>query len=245
MKEKKRQTNVIMPGIRITLFFFIIFLLPLRSFSADSEPTTILPSREKEKKIIADIRQALNRIKPFKVDFVQQVLDESREMSDRPDTDDIDLEEKGEILFNHERQLKWTYLEPDYKVFLLEGDDYQFYDEDNEQLMKGKVNDRSQQWLWQLLFSDSLFQSRELSWDEVSRTLHIKRNSETDPGVIDVELDIVIDTAYLPVQVLQGDPSGARILYRFNRYQPKIALDDTSFVLKVPVGVDVIREEDQ
>ena len=52
--------------------------------------------------------------------------------------------------------LKWTYLDPDYKVWILIGDDYKFYDRENEQLTIGKIEKKNQKWIWQLLFSEEV-----------------------------------------------------------------------------------------
>jgi len=192
----------------------------------------VFTSNAEEK--IKDVRDALNRIKPFKVDFVQQVFSEGNKEGENHEHMQSDLEESGEIIFKSDQLLKWTYLEPDYKVFLLEGDSYRFYDEDNEQLIIGKVKDRSQQWIWQLLFSRDL--SRYVRWDESGRKIHIKN----DRDAIDMEITINADS--LPVKVVQTDLSGARMVYYFKRYRQNIAVPKDAFQLKIPEGVDIVRE---
>ncbi|NIM15115.1 MAG: hypothetical protein GTO45_24390 [Candidatus Aminicenantes bacterium] len=177
---------------------------------------------------IKEIRRSLNRIKPFKVSFVQQVSSEKN--ANMP----VDLEESGEILFKNDQQLKWTYLEPDYKVFLLEGDDYQFYDEDNEQLIIGKIKDRSQQWIWQLLFADDIF--RYARWDEARKSIHIKNDRDS------IDMEIIINSDSLPVKVVQTDLSGARMVYYFKDYCQRIIIPEDAFRLQVPEGVDIVRQ---
>ncbi len=177
---------------------------------------------------IKEIRRSLDRIKPFKVNFVQQVSgDENAGIS-------VDLEESGEILFKSDRQLKWTYLEPDYKVFLLDGDDYRFYDADNEQLIIGKIKDRSQQWIWQLLFSDDIFEYAR--WDEAGKSIHIKSDRDS------LDMEIIINSDFLPVKVVQTDLSGARMVYYFKDYCQGIIVPGDAFLLKVPEGVDIVRQ---
>jgi outer membrane lipoprotein-sorting protein len=177
---------------------------------------------------IKEIRRSLNRIKPFKVSFVQQVS------GDKGANMPVDLEESGEILFKNDQQLKWTYLEPDYKVFLLEGNDYQFYDEDNEQLIIGKIKDRSQQWIWQLLFADDIF--RYARWDEAGKSIHIKNDRDS------IDMEIIINSDSLPVKVIQIDLSGARMVYYFKDYCQGINIPGDAFRLKVPEGVDIVRQ---
>jgi outer membrane lipoprotein-sorting protein len=183
---------------------------------------------------IKDVRDALNRIKPFKVDFVQQVFAEGNKEGENHEHMQSDLEESGEIIFKSDQLLKWTYLEPDYKVFLLEGDNYRFYDEDNEQLIIGKVKDRSQQWIWQLLFSPDL--SQYARWDEAGRKIHIKNDRDA------IDMEITIDAGALPVKVVQTDLSGARMVYYFKRYRQNITVPQDAFRLKIPEGVDIVRE---
>jgi len=187
------------------------------------------------------IRQALNRIKPFKVRFVQEVFTDN--------TIEADIRESGEIIFKNDTSLKWTYLEPDYKVFLLEDDDYRFYDEDNEQLIVGKIKDRSQQWVWQVLFADDLTRHSRISWDNEHRTLKIKNDPQGFSGEsgkigdVDIDIEVTINEDFFPVKVVQLDPSGARILYHFNKYTPHVKINDDTFRLKIPEGVEIIREE--
>jgi outer membrane lipoprotein-sorting protein len=186
------------------------------------------PGAQDVREKIKEIRRSLDRIKPFKVNFVQQVSADAN--ANMP----VDLEESGEILFKSDRQLKWTYLEPDYKVFLLEGDNYRFYDEDNEQLIIGKIKDRSQQWIWQLLFSDDIFEYAR--WDEAGKSIHIKNDRDS------IDMEIIINSDSLPVKVVQTDLSGARMVYYFKDYCQGIIIPGDAFRLQVPEGVDIVRQ---
>ena len=147
-----------------------------------------------------------------------------------------DLEESGEIVFKNDRQLKWTYLHPDYKVFLLDGDLYKFYDEDNEQLIIGKIKEKNEQWIWQLFFSDDIFPYAR--WDESRKNIHIENESEN------VDIDIEINSDFLPVKVVQEDPTGARIVYFFKEYRKKIEITGDTFRLNIPGDVEVVREDE-
>lgn len=173
---------------------------------------------------INEVRNSIDRIKPFKVNFTQQVFDE----------DQLEIEESGEIVFIDRKTLKWTYLDPDYKVFLLIGDDYKFYDQDNEQLTIGRVTEKNRQWLWQLLFSQEMVDY--IKTDNRSRKVYIK--NETD----NLDIEIEINSEYLPVKAIQKDPSGVIIVYHFKDYKKRITITDEMFTLEVPEGVDVVRE---
>lgn len=175
--------------------------------------------------VIANVRQALNTIKPFSVSFVQQVYTDKQ----------VDLQESGDIIFKDHNQLKWTYREPDYKVFLLNGDDYKFYDEDNEQLTLGKVKDKSQQWIWQLLFSDDIIPDSR--WEATTATLHIVNSKQ------DVNIHVTVDRQFIPIKVTQEDAAGARMVYLFNGYRKNITIPPDTFELKIPPEVEVIQDE--
>lgn len=187
------------------------------------------------KEVIKTVRDSLNQIKPFKVNFSQQVYTDEQ----------LDIEESGEIIFKNDQLLKWTYLDPDYKVFLLQGDNYQFYDEDNEQLIIGKIKDRSHQWVWQMLFSANIFRDYLVTWDQANKKIHIKNNLDSRTGDtedITIDIEIIINDDSLPITLIQEDPSGARIVYHFKKYQFKIKIPEDTFRLSVPNDVEIIRE---
>jgi outer membrane lipoprotein-sorting protein len=197
----------------------------------DSQDTAATTTKE----IIKTVRDSLNRIKPFKVNFTQQVYTDVQ----------LDIEESGEIIFKNDRLLKWTYQDPDFKVFLLEGDNYRFYDEDNEQLIIGKIKDRSHQWVWQLLFSDDIFRDYLLNWDKTRKKIHVKNSPHPrtgDTGDIAIDIEIIIDDDFLPITFIQDDPSGARIVYHFKEYKPMINIPGDTFRLSVPGNVEIIRQ---
>jgi outer membrane lipoprotein-sorting protein len=174
--------------------------------------------------LITEVRNSIDRIKPFKVNFTQQVFDEGQ----------LEIEESGEIVFKDKKTLKWTYLDPDYKVFLLIGDDYKFYDRDNEQLTIGKVTDKNRQWLWQLLFSQEMVDY--IKTDDSSRKVYIK--NETD----NLDIEIEINSEYLPVKAIQKDPAGVTLVYHFKDYKKRLTITEEIFTLEVPEGVDVVTE---
>lgn len=183
------------------------------------------------------VRTAIDQAIPFKVEFVQELYSDG-------DTDGYkDLEESGEILFKNQTQLIWTYLEPDYKVFLLEGDNYKFYDRDSEQMILGTIEDKNRQWIWRLLFSDDIIPYTRLGpgWNskDGSKTFILKNPEEP------LDVEITLDRRMLPGKVVQLDPSGARIVYFFKNYRPKIVIPANAFQLKVPEGVEIIRYQEE
>lgn len=179
--------------------------------------------------LVKKVRHSLTGIKPFSVKFVQQVFTDQQ----------MDIEESGEILFKDERHLKWTYLDPDYKVFLLLEDNYRFYDEDNEQLTRGKVKDRDQQWIWQLFFSEDILPYAFEGEDSAGKIIHFKKEEAEES----LDVEIRLNSDYLPVRVIRNDPvSGARMIFYFKDYKKQTAIPEDAFELKVPGDVEIIDD---
>jgi len=200
------------------------------------EITASAPGTDDVRAKVEMVRNAVDKALPFQVEFVQELYSDG-------DTSDLkDLEESGEILFKSRDQLKWTYLEPDYKVFLLEGDNYRFYDRDSEQLILGKIDSKNRQWIWRLLFSDDIIPYTRTGpgWnsDGGTRTLVIKNPEEP------LDVEITLNRRMLPEKVVQLDTSGARIVYFFTNYRRNIVIPANAFQLTVPEGVEIIRNNE-
>ncbi len=209
-------------------FFFVLVLLLMSGTAYDSEGSG-------SDTLVKKVRLALNRIKPFQIKFVQQVY-----IDEQHDADIADIEESGEILFKNHQHLKWTYLKPDFKVFLLQQDDYKFYDEENEQLTIGKIKDRSQQWIWQLFFSDDILQYTYERVNGAQQKIYIKKEDAEQP----LDIEIHLNKYFLPVQIIQEDPNtGVRMIFYFKDYKEKIKIPKDAFELNVPEDVEIIEGE--
>lgn len=174
------------------------------------------------------VRNALTAIQPFRVDFVHQVFIDREK----------DYEESGEIVFENPQHLKWHYLKPENKIFILEGNHYQFYMEESHQLMRGEVDKKNEQMIWQILFSEN--QVRQIRSDEKTRTIRIRNDSERD--FLDIE--IKIGAGDLPVHAVQIDPWGVRTIYRFGQYRRHDSLNPQEFELKLPEDVEIMDESE-
>jgi outer membrane lipoprotein-sorting protein len=151
----------------------------------------------------------------------------------------MDIEETGEILFKDDLHLKWTYLYPDLKIFLIEKDLYKFYDEENEQLTIGKIKEKNKQWIWQLFFSDEILQFT--TTEEKSKRLFL-RKEDSDPPL---DIEIVLNSEYLPIKVIENNPSGIKMVFYFNNYKKQVKIPTGAFDLKIPKGVDIVYETDK
>ena len=164
---------------------------------------------------------------PFQADFVQQVYIDGEKS----------LEESGFIIFAGRERVKWQYLSPDFKTFILENKRYQFYDRENNQVLKGRVDPRHEQLIWDLLCSPRPGQSGR--WDERTRTIRF----EVEDSSGRQQLQVRISADFLPERVEQATAGGVTNVYLFRNFQTGIVLAKNDFVLDVPAGVETIETE--
>lgn len=172
--------------------------------------------------LLEDVRYALQSIQPFRVQFVQQVFID----------DQLEIEESGYILIKDISHLKWVYVKPDVKIFLMMEDSYRFYDQENNQLLIGEIGEKKQKWIWQLLFSEKIVDS--ITGDRQNNRILIKKEEE------ELDFEVFIGPTMLPMRVIQNDISGARYIYLFDNYQRNITVSPSDFQLDLPEGVEII-----
>ena len=172
--------------------------------------------------LLKTVRSTLRDIQPFRVNFVQQVFLEG----------ELEIEESGHILYHDETLLKWTYTHPDYKVFLLKGTTYSFYERESNQLIVGQVKEKNQQWIWQLLFSEKVLD--DVRCDAGGKTIFIRNEND------DLDFEVSVGAGGLPLRVKQRDASGATHIYEFQNYIRKVKADARAFELDLPDDVEVL-----
>jgi len=175
---------------------------------------------------LEQMRARILASQPFKMDFVQQVFVDG----------EMTLEESGIIVFADRTRVKWQYLRPDEKTFLLENGSYQFYDRENNQLLKGKIDPGSEQVIWDVLCSPHPGQSSR--WEERTRTIRL---SVVD-GAGRQDLKIKIGHDFLPERVEQTSASEVTTVYEFRNYRSRIALAAGEFQLQLPGDVEIIED---
>jgi len=172
------------------------------------------------------VRDNILKSQPFKTDFIQQVFIDEEKI----------LEESGVIIFADRSRVKWEYLNPEAKTFILQDGRYSFYDRENNQLMRGRIGARSEQLIWELLFSDR--PGNASSWDAQQRTIRLRLDGEG--GV--QELKIKVGTDYLPERVEQTAVNEVTTVYLFRNYRRRITISPGEFDLALPVDVEIIEE---
>ncbi|MBN2344750.1 MAG: outer-membrane lipoprotein carrier protein LolA [Candidatus Aminicenantes bacterium] len=176
--------------------------------------------------LLQRLRGRILEMRPFRVDFVQQVFVD----------EELTLEESGVIVFDGRERVKWQYLEPESKTFILEGDAYRFFDRENNQLLRGRLGARHEQLIWELLFADR--PGASWSCDERRRTLRLRLDGEY--GV--QELAVTVGADFLPERAEQTAENEVTTVYLFRDYRGRVALADDEFALDLPADVEIIEE---
>lgn len=183
-------------------------------------------SAEKNCSLWNAARGAIQIMKPFRVSFSQQVYY----------GDDLSVEESGDLLFVENRKIRWTYRDPEFKVFLLEGDHYQFYEPEAAQLTKGRVHSRQKGWIWELLVSNE--KSAIRACNPSNRSMEIEDPAEG------VRYLVSLDSEYRISRVEFQDSGGGRQVFLFSKYKPQVTVQSEAFLLNPPPGTEIITEEE-
>jgi outer membrane lipoprotein-sorting protein len=173
------------------------------------------------------VRERIVQSQPFRVDFVQQVYVDG----------DMTIQESGFIVFASRGLVKWQYLDPENKTFILQNGRYRFYDRENNQLLRGRVGERGRQLIWELLFSDKPGQAS--SWDARRRLIRLRLDGEDGTD----ELRITIGPNFLPERVEQTAANDVTTVYVFKNYRSRVELPPGEFDLKVPADAEIIENQ--
>jgi len=178
------------------------------------------------KTFLEQVRAKIIASQPFKADFVQQVSIDG----------EMNLEESGFIVFADRARVKWQYLRPEFKTFILENGRYRFYDRENNQLLEGRIDPRNEQVIWDLLCSEKPGQVSR--WEERTRTIRLS----VDAGADRQELKIKIGPDFLPERVEQSGANEVTTVYTFRNYRTRVTLAAGEFSLPLPGDVEIIED---
>jgi outer membrane lipoprotein-sorting protein len=193
------------------LYWMVLLLLPLGLEAASLRQEMV---------------QAIKAGLPFSVRFVQQVfVGEEKE-----------IEESGDILICASDRLRWSYRQPDFKVFLLQGSNYSFYNAAEKQLIKGRIGSSDQHLVWQIMATDQ--PGDTLRVDEKKRRIYLKRTTAENP----LDLEIEVGRDLLPTRVVQHDGNGLDTIYLFTSYKTGVPCGAGDFLLTLPAGVEIVEE---
>ena len=168
-------------------------------------------------------RATMQSMKPFRATFVQQVYYE----------EELAIEEKGDLLFVNPHRIRWTYRDPELKIFLLETDRYRFYEPEARQLTMGAMEGRKGGWIWQLLASTDADMVE--SCPPSGKELVLK-----DP-VDGTRFQLRLDNQNRVIRVEHTDSGGARHVYLLSDYQVRVEVTGNEFQLQIPQDTEVVN----
>ncbi len=176
---------------------------------------------------LRQVRAAIVASQPFRVDFVQQVFIDGG----------LELQESGVIVFAHRERIKWEYLDPESKIFILEKDRYRFYDRENNQLLRGRVGESGEQLIWELLLAER--PGAAVRWDAGTRAIFLSFQGQE--GAQEVKVSVGAD--FLPQRVEQAAENEVTTVYLFRNYRRRVPLAPGEFDLDLPADVEIIEDQ--
>ena len=186
-----------------------------------------LPLFGAEVDLMHRVRAAILASQPFRVDFVQQVFIGGV----------LELQESGVIVFAQRERIKWEYLDPESKIFILEKDRYRFYDSENNQLLLGRLGESGEQLIWELLLAER--PAGAVRWDAKTRTIFLSVPGQERAQ----ELQVLVGADFLPQRVEQATENEMTTVYLFRDYRRRVVLAPGEFDLDLPADVDTVEEQ--
>jgi outer membrane lipoprotein-sorting protein len=172
--------------------------------------------------LISITRTKINKSRPFKCDFKQQlVLDKV-----------VELEESGILIIKDAELIKWIYQKPDYKICVLKGSEVKLYDKDFDQLTIYDVKDKKEEFLWKLIFSN---QKKKVVENSKERSFKVFNDQN------DLLIEVFLNKNYLPEKVIQRDSTGYDRIIKFSNFKIRVKLKKDEFEIEIPPGTDIIK----
>jgi outer membrane lipoprotein-sorting protein len=168
-------------------------------------------------------RAAMQSMKPFRATFTQQVYYD----------EELAIEESGDLLFVDPNRIRWTYRDPELKIFLLEAGRYRFYEPEASQLTLGTMTGGQGGWIWRLLASTDadVVESCPPSGKEL-----VLRDPEHG-----TRFRLRLDRQHRVVQVEHTDSGGARHIYILRDYLARVTVTENDFQLEIPKDTEVVN----
>jgi outer membrane lipoprotein carrier protein len=156
------------------------------------------------------------------------------------------LKEKGKLYFRKPDSMRWEYTDPEHNIYLFEGDKYQWYFAEDNQLMRGLISDEGHESeiLHLLTGQKNLLDFYFISFSpfptENPQNAQIKLTSkqEDDGSYLLLELD---KKKWLIHKIIFMDREGNKTEFQFSRIKVNASLPKNIFELKLPSDVEIIE----
>ncbi len=171
--------------------------------------------------VINKIKESLKNNSPFQVEFIQQVYTENEK----------EIEESGIILFKNINLIKWEYLKPEKKIFLIKNKEYVYYNKEENQVKKGNIDKKEETSIWRIFFTVKGFSCKLTDKNKIM----IKDKKQGIKFIVQFNRD------FLPIKVIQDDNSGIVYHYIFKNYKKRIKLTEKDLIIDLPENVEIVE----
>ena len=152
--------------------------------------------------------------------------------------------ESGSVIFGKLPMMRWSYANPEQKLFVFDGSRSWFYVPDDKQVTVANIDDRRRAELPFLLIGDAAARGRHFVVQEKKRGAKITTTLQPrSASALIRQVAIVSDAATHRIDSIEySDREGNRTVFTFSGYHPARTTADT-FRFSPPAGVQVVNAE--
>jgi len=158
------------------------------------------------------------------------------------------LKEKGKLYLQKPDKMRWEYTDPEHNIYLFEGDRYQYYFAEDNQLMRGSISDEGHE--SEILFlltgkkNITDFYSAESNSfpTDNPQNAQIKLTPKQEEGGAYLLLELDKDK-WLIHKIIFMDWEGNKTEFRFDKIKVNAILPKNIFELKLPSDVEIIERD--
>ena len=156
------------------------------------------------------------------------------------------LKEKGKLYFRKPDSMRWEYTDPEHNIYLFQGEKYQWYFAEDNQLMRGLISEEGHESeiLYLLTGQKNLLDFYSISFSPFptdnpqNAQIKLTPNQKDDGSYLLLELD---KKKWLIQKIIFMDWEGNKTEFQFSRIKANASLPKNIFELKLPSDVEIIE----
>lgn len=156
------------------------------------------------------------------------------------------LKEKGKLYFQKPDRMRWEYVDPEHNIYLFEGDRYQYYFVEDNQLMRGSISDEGHESeiLYLLTGQKNIsdFYTSELCTfptdNPQNAQIKLIPKQKEDGSYLLLEID---KNEWLIHKIVFMDWEGNKTEFQFQKIKVNASLPKNIFELELPSDVEIIE----
>ena len=156
------------------------------------------------------------------------------------------LKEKGRLYFQKPDSMRWEYTDPEHNIYLFQGEKYQWYFAEDNQLMRGMISEEGHESeiLYLLTSQKDLSDFYSISFSPFptdnpqNAQIKLTPKQKDDGSYLLLELD---KKKWLIHKIIFMDWEGNKTEFQFSRIKINVSLPKNIFELKLPSDVEIIE----